>query len=207
MTSGNNSAGTRKKETLFIAQKTYFSPLIGAGGNKYNLLMSQPHGFDSENDPAQNVDSTVANTAGAVRALIHDIVWVYPFQDVKRILNQAVCTMTVEMAAGGIIDDVSVWVGKYNVATGVFTATGTQTYQTQPGAGAAGLALAGAASRKINIIVNDMTPMAIAVGERPAFRTTVYAHRTGGVEVPVTIFHQRGMLDTYMVCDALKEDY
>ena len=211
MVTGNNAAGTRKHKTIFICQKTYFSPLTGAGGNKYNLLMEKPLGFGDESDPAAvaNVDTTVALTLAGARPVgaSIDIVWVYPAQDIKRILNQAVCTISVDVGAGVTFDDASVTVGKYNVATGAFTASGSETWQTQPAAGASGIEAVGATSRKYKILINDMTPMAIAIGERPAFRTRVWARDTvGGVHGPITLNHQRGRLDTYLVVDSLKED-
>jgi hypothetical protein len=205
---GNNDAATRKHRTVFICQKTYYSPITGAGGNVYNILAEKPFGLDDENDPTQNLDSTVYATADAGRTLGISIVWVYPAADVQRILNHAMCTMLVETGLNATIDDVSVTVGKYNITTAAFTATGTETYQTQPGAGASGLALAGAASRKIKVFIGDTTPLGIAAAnERPALRTRVACHRTaGGVAVPVVLHHRRGFLDTYMTIDSLKND-
>jgi hypothetical protein len=207
MVHGNNVGSTRKHRTLFIGQKTYFSPLAGVGGNVYNLLLAKPMGLDDDNDPAQNVDSTVVTTADGARTLKHDIVWVYPSSDITRILNHAECTMTVEVGLNATIDDISVQVGKYDLATAVFTVTGTEHYQTQPAGAPGGLALVGPTSRKIKVWDGDTTPQAISAGERPAYRTKIWAHRTaGGIAVPVTIWHQRGHLDTYMVMDAVKQD-
>lgn len=208
MVRGNNDAATRKHRTVFICQKTYYSPITGAGGNVYNILAEKPFGLDDENDPTQNLDSTVYATADAGRTLGISIVWVYPAADVQRILNHAMCTMYVETGLNATIDDVTCTVGKYNITTAAFTATGSETSQTQPAAGVGGLALAGAASRKIKIFIGDTTPLGIAAAnERPAFRTRVYCHRTaGGVPVSVILWHRKGFLDSYCVVDALKGD-
>lgn len=201
MPHGNNYWGSRKHMTQFMAQKCYYEPFAFTGGTTVYLLQERPSGLDDENDPAQNVDSTVITTADAVRTLKHDIIWVYPHTDVKRMLNHAQCKMTVEVGLNATIDDLSFTVGYFTMATGAFTAIGTETAPT------VALAMAGPSSRVVPCLIDDTTPTAIPTTVRPAFRTRIYAHRTAGaLNIPVTLWHRRGRCDTCFHMDALKED-
>jgi len=162
------------------------------GGAPYYYRLGGPSDVDDDNDPATNLDSTVATmTSDIVDAARITAEFVLDNATIDGILGPVQCRATVEAGANARVTTVRYSVTRRNIVTGVETVIIASTSAT--------LNVDGAAARVVTVHMElaggiyDIDPAT----DRLIMKIVVWGRQVASVAVPapIMLWHHRGLDD------------
>ena len=177
----------------FYGQKVFYSPLVIAAGECPYLLMEDPLGVSEDNDPAQDLDGTTALIPISGNGPRLSLMFYVPHDKIRAIGRHAKVSVNAEIGTGGTWTTVSITLYSVDVTTGVATALSAVQTIT--------LNLAGAASRKVGFILQDVNWAAVPLNSVVALKVGLSASATAATYIRA--YHSRGKPDVRLVSEVV----
>lgn len=185
-----------------VGQKVYYDQLDtntgGAPALKPYMLTRIPLETNADDDPAQNIDSTIVTTTAGEAIDLMTVQFHQYSRDIRKVRNYFRAMVTVEAGTNAYITNVRCRVGRRQVTTDTLvwiTAEKTVT-----------LNLTGQATRHVRFELQDRISDVIPPGWVLVWQVIIRGYRvTGAVAVPITLWHRRGTFDCKLDTELVRQ--